>query len=121
MKPEQSKLEITKKAFVLMRNRAHVPEHVPFESVHKITALRRDLLTEDLIGIRFDLDRGAYEIYEDTDGFWELWEVVPKIFGFPKESLDNFYKSGRMSDLEIVWIRTEKESDTGTKGPGLDN
>lgn len=92
MRMAHAKLTLTDSGFSLADD-AGQTSAVRFDAVREIYAVRVDSITFDTLGLSFELNEGAFEVFEGIEGFWELWRALPRQFNFPEAMLDAFWKS----------------------------
>ena len=74
--------------------------------VLRIKAIRRDLITEDMIGLRFCVRDLDYDIYEETKGFSELWRDVINRYKPDPARIAEFQRlAGRNVEIEL-WAKS---------------
>lgn len=73
--------------------------------VLRVKAIRRDLITEDVIGLRFCVRDLDYDIYEEVEGFAELWrDVIDRYKPQPARVAEFQRLAGRTVEIEL-WAK----------------
>ena len=107
MKNKAVKVKPVNAGFFVFWNGEKPSDAILYKDVIEIMLIRYGFITEDLVGLRFILKGNAYvsyEVYEDTEGFWDLWKRLKDVFGIEIEKYEALIAKNKIFDPVTICV-----------------